>query len=75
MIPVMTTPTQDTAAAYLQAELDILQHGKSSAIGDRTLTMADLAEVRAGRKEWEARARSEARPTGLPHSLATMLTR
>ena len=72
----MNTPTQNMADAYLQAELDILQNGKSSAIGDRILTMADLVEIRAGRKEWEARARAE-RTTGLsfPHSLATMSTR
>ena len=41
---------------YTQAEADILAHGQSSAFEGRTLTTADLGEVRAGRLEWERKA-------------------
>ncbi|NEV60412.1 hypothetical protein G3446_00635 [Thiorhodococcus minor] len=44
---------------YLAAEQDLLQHGKSSAFEGRTLTMADLTEIRAGRQEWERRVMAE----------------
>ena len=53
------TATTDMRDAYLAAELDILQHGKSSAFEGRVLTMADLPEIRAGRQEWERRAAAE----------------
>ena len=73
------TSTTDMRDAYLAAELDILQHGKSSAFDGRVLTMADLPEIRAGRKEWEQRAQAEvnaaAKIGGLPHSLANFSTR
>jgi len=63
---------------YLAAEQDILSYGTSNRFGDRILTTADLAEVRAGRREWEQRAKAEASPSGpngLPHSLANFTTR
>jgi hypothetical protein len=64
--------TTDMRDAYLAAELDLLRYGKASAFGDRSLTTADLPEIIAGRKEWEARAAAEARG-GL--SIRTMVVR
>ncbi|MGY6214978.1 hypothetical protein ACW73L_07440 [Methylolobus aquaticus] len=48
----------DMVAKYLAAESAILD-GKRVRFGDRDLTMEDLAEIRAGRQEWEARASTE----------------
>lgn len=39
---------------YLDAEAKILQ-GQQHRFGDRMLTMANLAEVQAGIKDWNAR--------------------
>lgn len=44
--------------AYLAAETAVLK-GQSFRFGERQLTRADLAEIRAGRREWEAKARIE----------------
>jgi hypothetical protein len=57
--------------AYLAAEAAIL-NGQSITFAGRTLTYADLAEIRKGRKEWERKAQAEARGTagGLRHQLA-----
>lgn len=54
------TTTLDTATCsnmlqlYLDAEAKILQ-GQQHRFGDRMLTMANLAEVQAGIKDWNAR--------------------
>ncbi len=53
----MTIAT-DMLAAYMAAEVAVLQ-GKEATIGDRKLRFEDLAEIRAGRKEWEAKASTE----------------
>lgn len=60
----MTTPLEDAqamVAAYTQAEAQILL-GKEVRIGgagtDRMFKHEDLAQVRAGRKEWEVRVAS-----------------
>ncbi|MPS27569.1 MAG: hypothetical protein E2576_11050 [Alcaligenaceae bacterium] len=45
-------------AKYLAAEQAILE-GKEARIGDRSLRMEDLPEIRLGRKEWEGRANAE----------------
>jgi len=50
----------DMLALYLAAEADILTHGQSSAIDGRTLTLADLEMIRAGRAEWERKAAAAA---------------
>lgn len=55
----MTTAT-DMLAKYLAAEQAILE-GKEARLGDRVLRMEDLAEVRKGRQEWEARVNAESR--------------
>jgi hypothetical protein len=55
----MSTAT-DMLTKYLDAEVAILQ-GKEVRIGDRTFRYEDLAVVQQGRREWEARARAEAR--------------
>lgn len=53
----MTIAT-DMLAAYMAAEVAVLQ-GKEATIGDRKLRFEDLAEIRAGRKEWEVKASAE----------------
>lgn len=53
----MTTSTV-MRDAYIAAETAILL-GKEASLGDRRLRYEDLAEIRAGRKEWEARVAAE----------------
>lgn len=48
----------DTLAAYQKAELALLQ-GQKHRFGDRELTMVNLPEVQAGRREWERRVSQE----------------
>lgn len=63
----------DLLALYLAAEAKILL-GQSSALGDRQLTMADLADVRAERAKLERRVAAEtnsaAGSSGARHLLA-----
>ena len=54
----MTTAT-DMLAKYMTAESAVLE-GKDVSFGDRRLSMANLPEIIAGRKEWEARVSAEA---------------
>lgn len=49
----------DLLALYLSAETKILA-GQSSTLGDRSLTLADLADVQRERKNLERRVASEA---------------
>jgi hypothetical protein len=79
----MTTPLEDAqamVATYTAAEQQLLA-GKEVRLGthgtDRWHRMEDLAEIRAGRKEWEARVTallnaSSGKPTfgGLSFSVA-----
>lgn len=44
---------------YLAAEVAVLQ-GQSFRMGERQLNRADLAEIRAGRREWEAKVNMQA---------------
>lgn len=53
----MTTAT-DMLTKYLVAESAILE-GKDVSFGDRRLSMADLSEIIAGRREWERRVSAE----------------
>lgn len=48
----------DMLAKYLAAEQAILS-GKETRWGDRSLRMEDLAEIRKGRQEWEAKVSAE----------------
>lgn len=57
----MSTAT-DMRDKYLAAEEAILA-GQTFTWGDRTLTRADLAQVQAGRREWQRAAAAEARST------------
>lgn len=63
----------DMVAKYLEAETALLL-GKTVSFGGRTLTVENLAEIRKGRQEWEARAAREgsSRPSigGLSYSVA-----
>lgn len=70
---VVQTPTpQQMVAKYLQAEMDVLE-GKTTIFGGRTLTMADLPDIRAGRLEWERRVSTQAAQVrgGRGYSLAS----
>lgn len=53
----MTTAT-DMLALYLAAETAVLD-GQAFTMGSRSLTMANLAEIRRGRTEWEAKVGAE----------------
>lgn len=53
----MSTATE-MLAAYMAAERAVLE-GKEATIGDRKLRFEDLSEIRAGRKEWEAKVSAE----------------
>ena len=55
----MSTAT-DMLAAYIAAETQVLQ-GQSVSFGGRLWTLADLAEIRRGRKDWERRVQAETR--------------
>lgn len=58
----MTTAT-DMLQRYIDAEQRVLS-GQSVQWGDRQLTLSDIDEIRAGRREWEHRVAAEQRPTG-----------
>jgi hypothetical protein len=60
----------DLLALYLAAEAAILQ-GQSTRMGDRMLTMADLVEVRAERRDLERRVASEGSGQSARHQLAS----
>lgn len=64
----MSTATE-MLAKYMAAELAILE-GKEAQLGDRRVRLEDLAEIRAGRKEWESRVASEQRQAGGSSGLA-----
>jgi hypothetical protein len=63
----------DLLAAYLAAELAILK-GQTVTLGDKTVGMANLAEVRAERRDLERRVAAEERSasgdSGARHQLA-----
>ncbi len=55
----------DMVALYLAAETRVLA-GKAVTLGGRAVSLEDLAEIRAGRKEWERRlAEEQARTAGV----------
>lgn len=64
----MSTAT-DMLALYLDAEKRILK-GQVVKMGERNLTMANLADVVAERKQWERRVASE-NNKGRGYSLAS----
>jgi hypothetical protein len=54
----MPTVAQIMLQAYMDAEVKILK-GQSVRMGERDLTLANLEEVRAGRREWEGKVTTE----------------
>lgn len=50
---VVMKTAQEMLDFYIDAEVAVLS-GQTVRIGDRQLTRADLAEIRSGRKEWQA---------------------
>lgn len=60
------TQAADMLALYIQAESAVLS-GQEFTLGDRRLRRADLADIRAGRREWQAKVSAEqARSAGAP---------
>lgn len=60
------TQAADMLALYIQAESAVLS-GQEFTLGDRRLRRADLVEIRAGRREWQAKVNAEqARSAGAP---------
>ena len=57
----MSTAT-DTLALYQAAEAAVLK-GQQFRLGDKQVTFADLAEIRAGRQEWERKVNAETAST------------
>lgn len=53
----MSTAT-DMLAKYIAAEQAVLE-GKDVSFGDRRLSMANLNEIQAGRREWERKVSEE----------------
>lgn len=51
---------QEMLAFYTDAEIAVLK-GQRVRFGERDLTRADLAEIRAGRREWQLRVDAEGR--------------
>jgi len=54
------TTAAEMVQLYTDAEAKVLQ-GQTVKMNGRELTRADLASIRAGRQEWEAKAAAEAR--------------
>ena len=53
----MTIAT-DMLEKYIEAEVAVLE-GRTVTFGGRTLSMADLNQIREGRQEWERRVQAE----------------
>lgn len=51
---------QDMLNLYIEAEIAVLA-GQSFRMGERQLTRADLEQIKAGRREWQAAVDSLAR--------------
>ncbi|HCP54585.1 MAG: primosomal replication protein PriB/PriC domain protein [Pseudomonadaceae bacterium] len=49
---------QQMLEKYIEAEIAVLD-GRSITFGGRTLSMADLNDIRQGRLEWERRVNAE----------------
>lgn len=54
------TTAQEMVDFYTTAEIAVLG-GQTVRFGERTLTRADLEQIRAGRREWQARLDAESR--------------
>jgi len=69
---VTINQAQQILERYITAEQEVLE-GRTVSFGGRTLTMVDLSEIRAGRKEWERKIASLKRAAsgGLPYKLAS----
>lgn len=61
------TQAQQMLDQYLAAEQAVLE-GRSVTFGGRTLTMADLNQIRDGRREWERRVQAEQAAAAGQHS-------
>ncbi|MDK2124158.1 hypothetical protein [Parachitinimonas caeni] len=66
--------SQDMINRYLAAEQAVLE-GKTVSWGDRALTLENLSEIRAGRREWERRQQAEQRQQSGQGSLGFSVAR
>lgn len=66
----MTTSAQ-MLAKYLEAEQAVLA-GKTITFQGRSMSMENLQEIRAGRREWEARIAQESRGASRSPSIGGM---
>lgn len=69
----MAVTAKQMVERYIEAEMAVLE-GRSVTFNGRTLTMADLSQIREGRKEWERRLAAEeyaAKGQRTGYSLAT----
>ena len=60
---------QEMLDFYLDAEASVLQ-GQTVRHGERLLTMADLEQIRAGRREWQLKVNAELGPRRSPFAQA-----
>lgn len=65
------TTAATMVAKYLEAEAALLA-GKSVTFQGRSMSMENLQEIRAGRREWEARVAQEFRVAGRRASIGGM---
>ncbi len=56
--PMLTRTAAQMAQLYQDAEVAVLA-GQAFSVAGRSVTLADLPEIRKGREEWERRARAE----------------
>lgn len=65
-----TTTAADMVELYIAAEKAVLD-GQTFKMGDTEMTLANLEQIRAGRREWERRAAPT--PMQAPASIASFL--
>lgn len=67
---VTLSQAQNMLQRYLTAEQEVLE-GRTVSFGGRTLSMADLDEIRSGRQEWERKVNRASSGGSAPYKLAT----
>ena len=65
------TTAATMVSEYMKAELAVLA-GKTISFQGRSMGMENLEEIRAGRREWEARAAQESRVASCRPSIGGM---
>lgn len=65
------TTAAEMVAKYMEAEANVLA-GKSITFQGRSMSMENLQEIRAGRREWEARVAQQSRVASCRPSIGGM---